>query len=83
MLRTVAKRGASLKGTRRPLRPHVRHSRQPEYRAALLIRREVANDRRVERYWNLIATISGRPPMPSLAPVFDWFIAALRHHPEP
>lgn len=55
----------------------------PEYRAKLLTRLEVANDPRVERYWQLISTINGWQTAPSLAPIFDWFIRALRHHPKP
>jgi hypothetical protein len=55
----------------------------PEYRAKLLHRLEVANDPRVERYWHLISTINGWPAAPSLAPVFDWFVRALQHHPRP
>jgi DNA-binding transcriptional MerR regulator len=54
-----------------------------EYRARLLIRLETANDPRAERYFNLIAVINGWPTAPSLAPIFDWFIQALRHHPQP
>lgn len=54
-----------------------------EYRAKLLTRLEVANDPRVERYWQLISTINDWPTAPSLAPIFDWFIQALQHHPNP
>ena len=53
------------------------------YRAKLLTRLEVANDPRVERYWHLISTINGWPTAPALAPLFDWFIQALRSHPRP
>ena len=38
---------------------------------------------RVERYWQLLATINGWPAPPTLAPVFEWFIQALQHHPSP
>ena len=55
----------------------------PNYRRKLLIRLQVANDPRVERYWHLLATINGWPPPPTLAPVFEWFIQALQHHPDP
>ncbi|MGI8335981.1 MerR family transcriptional regulator [Actinomadura scrupuli] len=48
------------------------------YRRSLLERMETAADPRAERYWQLLATINGWPTQPSLAPVFDWFIAALR-----
>ncbi|WP_326825290.1 MerR family transcriptional regulator [Streptosporangium sp. NBC_01756] len=39
---------------------------------------ETFTDRRVERYWQLMGIINGRPPFPSSAPAFEWFIAALR-----
>jgi DNA-binding transcriptional MerR regulator len=50
----------------------------PEFRARLLHRLEVGSDRRAERYWQLLAVINGWPVPPSLVPVFEWFIAALR-----
>jgi DNA-binding transcriptional MerR regulator len=53
------------------------------YRAKLLARLDVANDPRVDRYWQLISTINGWPTAPSLAPLFEWFIQALRCHPLP
>lgn len=37
-------------------------------------------DRRVERYWQLLGTLHGRPPFPSAVPAFEWFAAALRAH---
>ncbi|MFE2728403.1 MerR family transcriptional regulator [Kitasatospora sp. NPDC059327] len=49
-----------------------------ELRAWLLTRLEVANDPRAERYWHLLSVINGWPVPPSLAPVFAWFIEALR-----
>jgi hypothetical protein len=55
----------------------------PDYRSKLLIRLQTANDPRVERYWHLLATINGWPTPPTLAPVFEWFIQALQHHPDP
>jgi hypothetical protein len=55
----------------------------PDYRSKLLIRLQIAIDPRVERYWHLLATINGWPIPPTLAPVFEWFIQALRHHPDP
>ncbi|MGI5324577.1 MerR family transcriptional regulator [Actinomadura nitritigenes] len=51
----------------------------PDFRARLLHRLEVGSDRRAERYWQLLAVINGWPVPPSLVPVFEWFIAALRH----
>jgi DNA-binding transcriptional MerR regulator len=55
----------------------------PDYRSKLLLRLRIASDPRVERYWQLLATINGWPPPPTLAPVFEWFIQALQHHPDP
>jgi DNA-binding transcriptional MerR regulator len=55
----------------------------PEYRSKLLLRLHIASDPRVERYWQLLATINGWPIPPTLAPVFEWFIQALQHHPDP
>jgi DNA-binding transcriptional MerR regulator len=48
------------------------------YRRSLLERLETASDPRAERYWQLLATINGWSAQPSLAPVFEWFISALR-----
>jgi DNA-binding transcriptional MerR regulator len=36
------------------------------------------SDRRVERYWQLLAVLNGWPPAPSTVPAFEWFAAALR-----
>jgi len=44
----------------------------------LLERLEVADDPRVTRYWQLVATIDDQPPFPDLGPVFTWFGQALR-----
>jgi DNA-binding transcriptional MerR regulator len=44
----------------------------------VLERLEVAGDRRVTRYWQLVATINGGPPFPDPEPVFTWFVRALR-----
>ncbi|MFB9239012.1 MerR family transcriptional regulator [Plantactinospora siamensis] len=44
----------------------------------VLARLEIANDPRVERYWRLLAVINGWPVPETLAPVFDWFVRALR-----
>ncbi|MEH1017645.1 MerR family transcriptional regulator [Micromonospora sp. CPCC 206060] len=38
-------------------------------------------DRRVERYWQLLGVLNGRPPFPPSAAAFEWFVAALRAHP--
>ncbi|MFJ1461231.1 MerR family transcriptional regulator [Nocardia sp. N2S4-5] len=47
----------------------------------VLERLAVANDSRVTRYWQLVATINGWPPLPDLEPVFTWFGRALHAHP--
>jgi hypothetical protein len=44
----------------------------------ILDRLGVAGDRRVTRYWQLVAAINGWPPLPDLEPVFTWFGRALR-----
>lgn len=38
----------------------------------------VFTDRRVERYWQLMGVLHGRPPFPPQVPVVEWFITALR-----
>ncbi|MFI9640613.1 hypothetical protein ACIG87_11170 [Micromonospora sp. NPDC051925] len=53
------------------------------YRSTLLTRLEVANDPRTERYFQLLATVNGWTPPPTLTPVLNWFITALHHHPTP
>ncbi len=40
----------------------------------------MGSDPRVDRYWQLISTVNGWPAPPVLAPIFDWFIAALEYH---
>jgi DNA-binding transcriptional MerR regulator len=47
-------------------------------RVAILERLETFTDGRVERYWQLMAIINGRPPQPPAVPGFEWLIAALR-----
>lgn len=49
-----------------------------EFRRGLLARLEAGNDRRAERYWQLLAVINGWPVPPTLAPAFEWFTDALR-----
>ncbi|MFJ4839416.1 hypothetical protein [Streptomyces sp. NPDC088746] len=49
-----------------------------ELRHWLITRLEAGSDPRAERHWQLLATVNGWPVPPSLAPVFTWFIAALR-----
>ncbi|MGH8791088.1 MAG: MerR family transcriptional regulator [Stackebrandtia sp.] len=36
------------------------------------------SDRRVERYWQLLAILNGWPQRPAMVPTFEWFLAALR-----
>lgn len=49
-----------------------------ELRHWLLHRLDVANDPEVERYWQLLSEINGWTIPESIAPVFDWFIEAVR-----
>jgi hypothetical protein len=44
----------------------------------ILERLEVADDPRVTRYWQLVASVNGWPPLPDPGPVFTWFGRALR-----
>ncbi|WP_433211838.1 MerR family transcriptional regulator [Microtetraspora malaysiensis] len=47
-------------------------------RARLADEVETFTDHRVERYWQLIGVLNGRPPFPPSVPAFEWFAAALR-----
>ena len=47
-------------------------------RAALRRRLETFTDVRVERYWELLGVLNGRPPFPKAAPMYAWVIDALR-----
>ncbi|HYN92891.1 MAG TPA: MerR family transcriptional regulator [Pilimelia sp.] len=47
-------------------------------RAALADQLATFTDRRVERYWQLLGALQGRPPFPPATPAFEWVIAALR-----
>jgi DNA-binding transcriptional MerR regulator len=49
-----------------------------EQRAALRGKLETFTDVRVERYWELLGILSGRPPFPKTAPKYAWVIEALR-----
>jgi DNA-binding transcriptional MerR regulator len=49
----------------------------PDFRRRLLDGLEAGNDPRIERYWQLLATINGWPVRPSLLPVFEWLREAL------
>jgi DNA-binding transcriptional MerR regulator len=48
------------------------------YRGELAQQLETFSDGRVERYWQLLATINGWPVQPALMPAYQWFIAALK-----
>ncbi|MBO0889553.1 MAG: MerR family transcriptional regulator, partial [Acidothermales bacterium] len=51
----------------------------PEYRRELADRLETFSDRRVERYWQLVATVNGWDrETPSMAPAYEWLVAGLR-----
>jgi DNA-binding transcriptional MerR regulator len=50
----------------------------PAFRAQLAARFEQGADPRAERYWQLLAVINGRPPVPTTVPAWQWTIAALR-----
>jgi DNA-binding transcriptional MerR regulator len=50
----------------------------PAWRAALADRLAQGTDARAERYWQLLATINGWPPVPTTVPAWEWLIAALR-----
>ncbi|MBO0890343.1 MAG: MerR family transcriptional regulator [Acidothermales bacterium] len=51
----------------------------PEYRSELADRLATFFDRRVERYWQLVATINGWDrEIPSMTPAYEWLIAGLR-----
>ncbi|GAB0105880.1 MerR family transcriptional regulator [Nocardia sp. JMUB6875] len=51
-----------------------------DLRRWVLERLEVANDTRVTRYWQLVATVNGWAPIGDLEPVFTWFGQALHAH---
>lgn len=48
------------------------------FRSALADRFALGNDRRAERYWQLLAVINGWAPIPSGHDAAEWLIAALR-----
>ena len=52
----------------------------PVDREELIAGLEVTTDPRIERYWQLTATINGWPPFPSHMPGDLWLLAALRAH---
>jgi DNA-binding transcriptional MerR regulator len=56
---------------------------EPRDRTALAERLTTFTDRRVGRYWALVGTTNGWPPVPDLIPAWEWFAAALRADPTP
>ena len=48
------------------------------WRVALADRLAAGTDPRAERYWQLMATINGWPPVPTVTPAWTWLAAALR-----
>ena len=50
----------------------------PAWRARLADRLATGTDARAERYWQLLATINGWPPVPATVPAWEWVIEALR-----
>ncbi len=50
----------------------------PDRRAALADRLAAFTDARVERYWQLLGVLNGRPPFEPSVPAVAWWIAALR-----
>ena len=49
-------------------------------REQLLAQGETFTDERVERYWQLIGILNGRPPFTPRVPAFRWLLSALRAH---
>jgi DNA-binding transcriptional MerR regulator len=49
----------------------------PGQRARILQQLETFTDARVERYWQLLGIVNGRPPFAPMVPAFGWLIAAL------
>lgn len=52
-------------------------------RSALGLRLESYFDVRLERYWQLMGVLIGRPPLPAIAAACTWFSEALRAHSAP
>jgi hypothetical protein len=52
----------------------------PVDREELIAGLEVTTDPRIDRYWQLTATINGWPAFPSHMPGDLWLLAALRAH---
>ncbi|MFJ4577401.1 TIGR03086 family metal-binding protein [Streptomyces sp. NPDC088846] len=52
-------------------------------RSLLLEQLDVASDTHVERYWQLLCVVNGRPRRPSMAAAGQWLKTALRSNPSP
>ncbi|MFE7315959.1 TIGR03086 family metal-binding protein [Streptomyces sp. NPDC057555] len=52
-------------------------------RRVLLEQLDVASDRKVERYWQLMCLVNGWPVRPAMAAAGDWLTTALRANPAP
>jgi DNA-binding transcriptional MerR regulator len=50
----------------------------PAWRHGLAARLEIGIDPRAERYWQLLATVNGWPPVPTTVPAWEWLVTALR-----
>jgi DNA-binding transcriptional MerR regulator len=50
----------------------------PEFRSEMADRFATSGDPRAERYWQLLATINGWPPVPTAQPAVQFMITALR-----
>jgi hypothetical protein len=54
----------------------------PELRREVAEAIELSIEPRAERYWQLMATINGWPPIPATMHRWSWFLSALRsNHP--
>lgn len=53
-------------------------AKSPEFRTEMADRFAASGDPRAERYWQLLATINGWPPVPTAQPAVQFMIAALR-----
>jgi uncharacterized protein (TIGR03086 family) len=63
--------------------PHGPLTDDAHARSMLLEQLEVASDVHVERYWQLLCLVNGRPVRPSMAAAGQWLTTALRTNPEP
>ncbi|MEU9125207.1 TIGR03086 family metal-binding protein [Streptomyces sp. NPDC048506] len=73
-----------------PTQTHLRdtdtdavHTDGPPARRLLLEQLEAVSDVTVERYWQLMCTLNGRPVRPGMAAAGNWLKTALRTNPAP